>query len=241
MALETGDASTARRWAVEALEITRTLNDPFAVAHAEFLLANVEAGDMNWSAARELLERSRATFRRLLPNGHYALLSTRVLSWVCLEMGDRQLAQELSEQNLRDARAAGNTRIEAMTLGQLAFRAIDDGRIEEAAPLARDAYRMKRQQGDQMGVASDLFTITRLLAAADRPEDAARVLSRSVALYEELGAAVPSYDLADIEKLRRSLAATLGEAGFAKATDAGRTLTLDEVDAILDATVVALT
>jgi len=234
MAMETGDQPTARRWADEALEIARMLGDPFDIAHAEFLLANVEAVAENWAAARELLERSRDVFRRLRPHGHYALLSTRVLSWVYFEMGERGLAQELAEQNLRDARAAGNTRVEAMTLGQLASRAIDDGRLGAAAPLVRDSYRLKRQQGDQISVAGDLLTIARLLAYADRPTDAAKVLSRSSALYAELGAAIPRYDITDIEKVMGRIKATLSDAEYARAQEAGRSLTDEDIDAIVD-------
>jgi len=241
MALETGDQPTGRRWADEALEIARMLGDPFDIAHAEFLLANVEAGAENWAAARELLERSRDAFWRLRPNGHYALLSTRVLSWVSSAMGEGGLAQELAEQNLRDARAAGNTRVEAMTLGQLASRAIDDGRLSEAAPLVRDSYRLKRQRGDQISVAGDLLTIARLLAYADRPTDAAQVLSRSSALYDELGAAVPRYDIADIEKVIGRIKAALSDAEYAQAQEAGRSLTDEDIDAIVDDAVARLT
>ncbi|MDQ2689594.1 MAG: hypothetical protein M3Y29_04900, partial [Chloroflexota bacterium] len=238
---EAGDPATARRMAEESVAINRELGDEFATALAEFHLANVEADDGNWAKAREMMERSRAVFKRLRPLGHYALLSTRVLSWVALEMGDRTFAQQLAEQNLRDARAAGNQRIEAMTLGQLAFRAIDDGELGRAAPMARDGYRMTREQGDRKGVAGDLYTIARLLAAANRPADAARVLSRSLALYDELGMVVPSYDRAEIDKLVDRLRTAIGEDELARATEAGRTLTDEEVDAIVDDAVAALT
>ena len=131
MALEVGDSTTGRRWAVEALDIARQLNDPFEVAHAEFILANAEADAARWREARTLLERSREAFRRLRPLGHYALLSTRILAWVCAEMDDLELARSLDEENLRDARMAGNVRVEAMTIGSLAYRAIDAGRLGE--------------------------------------------------------------------------------------------------------------
>jgi ATP/maltotriose-dependent transcriptional regulator MalT len=234
MALETGDAVAGRRFAKEALAINRELGDEFGIAHAEFLLANAESGEGHWEAARPLLERSREVFRRLRPNGHYALLSTRILSWVYREIGENDLATQLSEQNLIDARAAGNRRIEAMTLGQLAYRAIDDGRLAEAAPLARDSLRMKRSLGDQIGVASDLFTNAGLLAGRGGATDSAQHLSRSLSLYAELGAAVPDYDRADIDALTAALRDALPDEALESATKAGRSMSDDEIDAILD-------
>ncbi len=114
------------------------------------------------------------------------------------------------------------------------------GRLGEAAPLVRDSYRLKRRQGNQIAVASDLFTIARLLAYADRPPDAAKVLSRSSALYE-LGAAIPPYDITEIEKVMGRLKATLSHAEYARAQEAGRSLTDEDIDAIVDDAVARLT
>jgi len=234
MAGESGHSVVARRWAEDALAINRELSDTFGIAHAEFLLANVEANEGKWARARALLEPARERFRDIDAHGHYSLLSTRVLAWVCAEMGEKATARQLHEQNLRGARAVGNKRIEAMTLGALAYAAIDEGRVSDAAPLARDSYRMKRQEGDRMAVADALFIIARLLAYADRPSDSAKVLSRSAALYEELGAAIPSYDIADREATIARIRESLGETGYEQALEAGRLLADTDIDAILD-------
>jgi len=91
MAVESGDAATARQRAEEALDINRELGDDFGVAPAEFLLANVAAAEHD---------------------EYYSLLSTRVLAWVCAELGDTDYARALHEENLRLAREVGNKRIE---------------------------------------------------------------------------------------------------------------------------------
>ena len=233
MALETGDSTTGRRWAVEALEIARQLSDPVELAHSEFILANVEADEARWPEARALLERSREAFRRLRPLGHYALLSTRILSWVCAEMGDHELARSLDEENLRDARAVGNARVEAMTIGSLAYRAIDAGRLGEAAPLLRDSYRMRRDQGDQVGVANDLYVAARLCLRVGRSTDAAMLMSGSRTLYAALGAAIPSYDRVEMDETDDQIRAALSSAELESATDRGRSITDEQVDAIL--------
>ena len=231
--LESGDAKIARRYAEESLAINEELADPFGLAHAQFLLANVAAGEADWAAAQVLLEHCRERFRELEAE-YYTLLSTRVLAWIYWELGDRATAKALHEENLRDARAAENKRIEAMTLGALASYAIDDGRLEEAAPLAREAYRINRNDGDRLGVAGTLFTIARLLSKMGRAHVAARVLSRSTALYDEMGAAIPSYDLAEREVTIGRIRESLNDEEYASAWDSGRSLTDAEVDAILD-------
>jgi predicted ATPase/class 3 adenylate cyclase len=232
-AVESGDATTARRYAEESLAINEELADPFGIAHAQFLLANVAASEADYAGARALLEQCRKRFRDMGAE-YYTLLSTRVLAWVCRELGDRAMSKALNEENLRQARAARNRRIEAMTLGSLAWGAIDDGRLREAAPLARDAYRMKRSEGDRLGVASELFTIARLLTKMDQPHSAARVLARSTVLYEEMGAAIPSYDLAEREEVITRIRQSLGDDEYARAWDSGHSLADAEVDAILD-------
>jgi predicted ATPase/class 3 adenylate cyclase len=231
--LESGDTATARRYVDESLAINEELADPFGIAHARFLLANVVAGESDYAGARILFEDCRERFQELGAE-YYTLLSTRVLAWVCAELGDKATWKALHEENLPRARAAGNRRIEAMTLGSLAFCAIDEGRLRDAAPLARDSYRMKRDQGDRQGVASDLFTIARLLTKLDRTYDAARVLARSTTLYEEMGAAIPSYDVAERKAVIAQLRRNLGDDEYAKACEEGRSLSDVEVDGILE-------
>ena len=231
--IETGDEALARVYAEESLAINEELGDPFGIAHAQFLLANVVASEGDWMDARMLLEQCRARFLELRAE-YYTLLSTRVLAWCCAELGDRATARALNEENLRDARAAGNTRIEGMTLGALAYGAIDDGRFREAAPLARDSYWIKRSEGDRLQVASALFTIARLLAKTGRAVSATRVLSRSTALYEEMDAAIPSYDLVDREETVDEIRRSLSESEYEDAWESGRRLGDSEIDAILE-------
>nr|MBA2570408.1 hypothetical protein [Chloroflexota bacterium] len=68
-----------------------------------------------------------------------------------------------------------------------------------------------------------------------------QVLSRSSALYDELGAAVPRYDIADIEKVIGRIKAALSDAEYARAQEAGRSLTDEDIDDVVDDAVARLT
>ena len=231
MAGERGDAVEGRRWGEEALAINRELDDAFGIAHAEFLLANVATADDDWRAARALLEHCRERFTQL-GNDYYMLLSTRVLAWVVEELGDNEVSRQLHRENLRRARDVGNERIESMTLGALASYAMNDGDFEEAAPMLRDAYRIRRAAGDRLEIASILLTLARVLAATRRPADAARVLGRSTAMYEEIGAAIPNYDVPEREQTIARIRETLGDPQFDATWAEGRAMSEADMDAL---------
>ena len=232
MAGETGDTVQSRRCAEEALAINRELGDRFGIAHAEFLLANVAAGEGDFATARALLEPCREQFASL-GSHYYMLLSTRVLAWACSELGEFELARTLHEENLRLARQAGNERIESMELGALAWLDIDDGRFDEAAPMLRDAYRIRCAGGDRLETASGLLTVARLLAGTGRAVPAAEALSRSTKMYEEMGAAIPADVIEPREQTIAKLRESLDERAFDAAWERGRAMTEDEVDALV--------
>ena len=93
---------------------------------------------------------------------------------------------------------------------------------------------MKRDQGDQMGVANDLYVAARLLLRVGRPVDAAMLMSASRTLYAALGAAIPSYDRADMDETDDGIKAAISPAEFERTTDRGRSISFEQVDAILE-------
>jgi len=56
-----------------------------------------------------------------------------------------------------------------------------------------------------------------------------------------LGAIIPPYDITEIEKVMGRIKAALSDAEYARAQEAGRTLTDEEIDAIVDDAVARLT
>ena len=75
---------------------------------------------------------------------HYALRATRSLSWAYQELGDLESARTVAEDNLRQARATDDEYIQGVTLSQLARYAVAGGRLEDAASMLTDSYRILR-------------------------------------------------------------------------------------------------
>jgi tetratricopeptide (TPR) repeat protein len=102
------------------------------------------------------------------------------LAWMCEELGDRERAQALNEDNLRRARATGNGRMEARSLSSLAAFPLGEGRFQDAFSILNEAYRIDRDSGYVADMAMDLCHFAEVLAAEGRAEAAARGGARSV-------------------------------------------------------------
>jgi len=118
LALETGEALSAESRAQEATELNQALDDVWGTAHARFLLGHVFAEKGDFAEAKQLFKESASRFEQL-HDEHHALLATRSLAWTYAELGDRERAHALREDNLRRARAEGDRPMEARSLGAL--------------------------------------------------------------------------------------------------------------------------
>jgi tetratricopeptide (TPR) repeat protein len=180
----------------------------------------------NRNDARLLYERSRNTFREL-GDEHTELSVTRHLAFAHEELGQRELACALHEENLVRARATGNERIEASSLGALADEALDGGSPEKAAVLLRDSLRVHREAGDVLDTSVDLCRLAAALAALGDVETAARLPAAFEALGDQVGGRRTW--MAELNVRTLSLIhANLGDGTFAAAWAAGLELSLDE-------------
>jgi tetratricopeptide (TPR) repeat protein len=178
--------------------------------------------------AQQLFEESVLRFREL-GDRFYTLAVNRSLAWTYEELGDLDRARALHEDNLRQARATGNERVEARALGQLASLALDEGRGEDAVSMLREAYRIDHDHGDVIEIAFDLCRLARVLVLAFEggAVTAARLLSSSEALRQEVGAAFPPWVAEMNEETLTTIRAQLDDAVFAEAWEEGRTPTPD--------------
>jgi tetratricopeptide (TPR) repeat protein len=162
------------------------------------------------------------------------MLATWFLAWMCRELGDYDRARELSEENLLRGRAAGNERVQGLSLDALAMLAIDEGRPQEALALLEKAYSVNGNFGGSLEVALDLCRLARALAVDGRVESAARLLAKGEALCAEIGASPESWPVleAKLEETLSSVRPQLDDATFTEAWEQGRALTPDEAVAL---------
>ena len=212
MAVNTGDVATATARAEETITLCEQLDLPWGTAYATFMLGNLAA---DRSVACRLYESARQTFHEL-GDDHSELLVTRHLAWAHAELGDRGRARQLHEANLARARAAGNDRITASTLGALAQSAIEDARMEDAVALLRESLVLHRRAGDVLDTSADVCRLAAALVALGDPENAARLLAG----FEALGEHASSRRIMMAELNARTLdvvRAGLGDDAFAAA------------------------
>jgi predicted ATPase/class 3 adenylate cyclase len=226
MAIALGDPAAGRRRAEEALALYRELGDVRGIANALWGVgyAVVEGGDP--PAAEGALEESVRLFREL-GDLDSAVGASRTLAFSYAERGEKERAFELHSDNLREARKIGNRQIEARSLGSMSFVAADLGRVDEALPLVYEAYRIDCELGNRLEIAVDVGRFAKILAVAGRADVAARLLSCSEALCEELEAAVP-WVTRMYREIEAKLRAELDGDAFAQAWQQGRNLSADE-------------
>jgi hypothetical protein len=151
------------------------------------------------------------------------------------ELGDKESALRMHQENLRRARAVSNPRMESVTLYNIARFARDEGRFLDAMEMTDEAYRIVRDLGENE-VADGISRLASLLAHAGQAEPAVRILAASEALREELGVR-RSWVLERNEDTLARVRSELDEAAFAEAWEQGRRLTADEAAAVAVASI----
>ena len=225
------DGAVPKPRAEEALALHRELGDARGTAESRHLLGHVFAEEGDFSGAQELFEESVRAFGEL-GDEHFTLLATFALAGMCQELGDIERARALDEETLRRARELNNERLEAMALDGLSGYARDEGRVEDAFSMNRESLRYWRDLGDVQHELDSLSRFAATHSVAGDAELAARLLSSSLALHEEMGLSVPLYQAGRNEATLARIRGLLDDAAFAEAWEQGRALTLDEAVAL---------
>jgi predicted ATPase/class 3 adenylate cyclase len=230
LAVNIGDAATARLRAEEGLALHRQLGDRWGAAYSGFMLGIAAGEHRDLARARTLLDESVRAFREL-GDEHYALMASTNLAWMYYELGDTERARALDEENLRQARATSDESMEAESLGGLAGYAVDEGRVGDAVSMLRESLRIYRGLGEVVEIANTLSRFARALAVEGRAEAAARLVASSEALFQEIGAVLP-WVAGRNERTLTTIRTQLDEAAFAEAWGQGQALTADEAVAL---------
>ena len=230
MAANGNDLAMGRLRAEEALALHRTLGDTWGAAYSTYILGYLATEESDWAKAQPLFEESLRAFREL-GDEHYVLLSTDGLAWISGELGDTERSRELHEDVLHRARAQSDEIVVAVQLFQLATLAFDDGRVQDALAMLKEALGINRDHDMPEGIVENLCIFAKFLAAQGRAGMAVQLMSRAEVLRDEIGGTSSWVAEMNVKTLA-TIRAQLDDAAFAEAWEQGRALTVDEAIAL---------
>ena len=209
------------------------IDRPVMTAMTLSMVADFDEHDGRFDVASELLQQAIDVSDAVGLGGFTGTQQAR-LAWAHLQAGDRARAATAYERALDHARRLRNDRVEFLALAGIAALARLRGDTADAATTAAKAIdihaasgpaRLSNRVTPQTETAQALAVCCTVLAvdAAERgdAEVAARMLGHAHGLRADHGAAVPAFQLDDLERATAAAEPALGEA-FAAAFEAGR-------------------
>jgi DNA-binding CsgD family transcriptional regulator len=115
----------------------------------------------------------------------------------------------------------------AVALTDLGVMVGERGALARAAALIAESLDIWLRTGNREGVADSLANLATIAAAGGQPEQAARLFGASAALADAVGYAFELPERLPNERAMTEVKATMGDAAFTAAWNAGRDLSLD--------------
>ncbi|MFN8474707.1 MAG: tetratricopeptide repeat protein [Anaerolineae bacterium] len=230
------DLAAARSWSEQTLRMAAELGDKHVVALARASLGLITAADGDPVAGRDLLEQSRQALQELDARRDVAMtlnaLGALMATQQCYDTAHAYFSDAVTL-----ARGIGARPALAEGLAGMAREGLASGRFDlgAAMSLMRESLALRRDLGDQRGVADSLDGFAELAcvrAAAGEAESipaAAQWLGGADALRESIGATVWPVNHERYTHVVESVRAMLGEPAFAEAWDAGRAASLPDL------------
>ncbi|MGH3132988.1 MAG: hypothetical protein ACRDNY_04470, partial [Gaiellaceae bacterium] len=226
-AVVAGDVPAARRHLGQALAMADSLGDPRLSALARLQEAWLLTEDERWSDALAILDHVIPVLREL-GAWDVAIPANRTRAWMYEELGDMDRFWLLTEENLEHSRAHGHRRIEARSLGALAERAANEGRFDAARDLLVQSLGIDRELGNLPFVSLDLVRFAVIHTRDGRPELAARLIARAVAVFHEIGISLETWMTREVEDATAAVRAQLDDDSFDAAWEQGTRISLDD-------------
>jgi predicted ATPase/DNA-binding NarL/FixJ family response regulator len=213
LALVQGDAAAARRWLQDALAAGQSLGDAQAVAYASQFLGRAAwftgEPDRGVALTEEALRRHRAAGD--WPGVVLTLVQLGVMRTL---MGRPQAAVALFEECAAQCGAHGERWNRSYALWGLSLASWLLGDSERAEEVQRAALGIKRDIGDQPGMALCLDALAWIAASRDQAVRAASLLGAAAAARNAIPAALPGPLAPHREAAVARARAALGEASF---------------------------
>jgi predicted ATPase len=226
MAMGRGDEPELRRCAEEALALHRRFGDVVLAGYAVFQLGHGACDVGDFERAKGLAEES-LTLARQSGDGDLIMYSLWLLGWVTKELGHASRARKYTEDAQKQALLVGNKNMQSLTLEALSDFALERDPDEAVAMLAT-AYRLSLELDDRWRRALVATRLGRAFAVRGDPITGARVLSRGLAMLEEMGGD-PKWIKDRVDDALARIRAGLDEVEFERAWAEGRNASAEDV------------
>jgi predicted ATPase/DNA-binding CsgD family transcriptional regulator len=221
-----GDYAAVARRLAECDDLADRHGLPAAGAHAATWRGTLElfSGDLACALAQFELA---AGLHTQSGDVEGALMTLFQLGVTASLLGDGERARTACADALKLSESVGESFAGSYALWVLAHDAWSTGRLDEAEDLARRALRFKYEQFDTIGIPLVAEVLGSVLVSRGEVAEGARVLGVAAAIWEAAGTRMNAFGPALAATHDRSAARArevLGEAPFAAAVEAGRTL-----------------
>ena len=223
-----GNRHEARELLEAALAIGRETGDRPSVAFALRYLGALANARHEYQVASAYGEEGLAIYRALGATNDIAV-SLMYLGDIALEQRDYDRAEMLYAESAEILRKRDNSIALAYPLRHLGHLALLRGDAERANALCQESLLLNMKVGERQGVAASLVGLSAVAVASERFDRAARLLGHAESLVEELHTQLLPFDRVQHERVLATVRARLGEAAFAAACAAGRTLTIEQL------------
>ncbi len=226
------DMDAAGRAYDAGLAIERSLDDPVGLAEALYNVGYVRSVAGKHTAARALYEEALEISTRI--GDRTLILRLReALAFLMFHMGEFAEARRLQSENVQVFREVGEGFRAAIGTGFLSYLEAGAGQYDVARRMQHEAFGTFRAADDRHWMVRVLMLAAASAVVAGESERAARLNGAYDLLREPLGemaTPIRTLKLADPSVAAR---AQMGDDAFDRAYEAGRTMTLDEVEALL--------
>jgi hypothetical protein len=222
-----GNFAQAEALLTEAVQISRDVGDRQTCAMALNGLGHSLKDQGHYAPARSCLEESQSIWQELGERLGVAN-SIRDLADIARAQGDGVRARRLFAESAglyKDLQVVNQS---AYPLRRLAYYALADGNADEAAAHCLESLQINRQIRDPIGIAASVGGLAAVALVGGNKLRAARLLSAVEAILSAIIAPLLPADRLEYERNVAALRAQLGDADYAAAWEAGRTMTIEQ-------------
>jgi tetratricopeptide (TPR) repeat protein len=226
-AVACGEYPKAKAWTERSLELFRLVNDMAGVANSLNRLADVAKAEDDSEAASRYYTSALEVARELGDRRPLATVLTNAGAFALMRR-DFNEAETLTHEALATWRDLGHTEGIAIALSNLGIAAIERNAFAEALPYLEEGFQLARRLSFTSQLAHGLGVCATVAARTSAPERAARLVAAADELLGAIDARLSPHGRMFREEAIAAFEAALTDAELAKASEAGRAMSIDE-------------